>query len=197
MTVLTYGRAGMLGGMEEVLLTGPEDVCLHQAYATALLAQGDDSSTARARFIQTQLKLEGRTTDEERKKLTGRERKLLRDHGKTWLGELAAWLLQPTYSFTMRRGWLDAVEAPELDPAFVAALARAPIARLLRSLTIAHERPGGAAALSVLLDSPLASTLTTFRLGEAGTGKAPVEALREIVEGVDAEGAGDAHVRVQ
>jgi len=182
MTVLTYSRAGMLGGMEEVLLESPDDTCLHQAYATTLLAQRDDASMARARFIQTQLELEGRVSDEKRKKLVGRERKLLRDHGKTWLGELAPWLLQPTYGFTMRRGWLDSVEAPELDAAFVEALARAPIARLLRSLTIAHERPGGAAALAVLLDSPLAHTLKTFRLGQAGAGKAPAEALREIVE---------------
>jgi len=182
MTVLTYSRAGMLGGMEEVLLSSPDDTCLHQAYATALLAQGDDASVARARYVQTQLKLEGRVSDEERKKLAARERKLLRDHGKTWLGELAPWLLQPTYAFTMRRGWLYSVEAPELDAAFVEALARAPIARLLRSLSFAHERPGGAAALGVLLDSPLAHTLTTFRLGQAGAGKPAAQALREIVE---------------
>jgi hypothetical protein len=183
MTVLTYSRAGMLGGMEAVLLTSPEDVCLHQAYATALLAQGDDPSMARARFIQTQLKLEGRLGDEERKKLTGRERKLLRDHGKTWLGELAGWLTQPTYAYTMRRGWLDSVAAPELDAAFVRALAKAPIAQLVRSLAFAHERPAGPSALGVLLDSPLVNTLTTFRLGQAGAGKPPAEALREIVEG--------------
>src|SRR4051794_38434930 len=183
MTALASSRAGMLGGIEEVLVGSPDDLCLHQAYATALLTQGDDASSARARFVQTQIKLEGTLGDEERKKLTGRERKLLRDHGKTWLGALAPWLLQPTYSFTMRRGWLDRVEAPELDAGFVEALARAPIARLMRSLTIAHERPGGVAALAALLDSPLAITLTTFRLGQAGAGQVPAEALRKLVEG--------------
>jgi hypothetical protein len=183
MAVLSYSRAGMLGGIEEVLIGDPDDTCLHQAYATALLAQGDDASVARARFVQAQLKLEGTLNDEERKKLAGRERKLLREHGKSWLGELAPWLLQPTYGFAMRRGWLDRVEAPELDAGFVEALARAPIARLLRELVIANERPGGVAALGVLLDTPLARTLTTFRLGQLGVGEAPMEALRRLVEG--------------
>jgi hypothetical protein len=183
MTVLTYSRAGMLGGMEAVLISSPEDTCLHQAYATALLAQGDDASMARARLIQTQLKLEGRLSDEERKKLTGRERKLQRDHGKAWLGDLAGWLLQPTYAYTLRRGWLDSVTAPELDAAFVQALAKSPIAQLLRSLTFAHDRPAGPSALGVLLDSPLVATLATFRLGQAGAGKPAAEALREILGG--------------
>jgi hypothetical protein len=183
MTVLSYSRAGMLAGTEDVLIGSPDDLCLHEAYATALLAQGDYANVARARFVQTQLKLEGALGDEERKKLTGRARKLLRDHGKTWLGELAPWLLQPTYAFTMRRGWLGAVEAPELDPAFVAALVRSRIASLLQKLTFAHERPGGVSALAALLDSPLAATLTTFRVGQSGAGEVPAVALRRLVEG--------------
>jgi hypothetical protein len=184
MTVLIYSRAGMLGGMEEVLLGSPDDVCCHQAYATALLAQGDDASAARSRLVQTQIKLEGTLSAEERKKLTGRERKLIRDFAPVWLGELEPWLVgRKTYAFAMKRGWLDSVEAPELDADFVAALARAPIARLLRTLTIAHERPGGVAALAPLLDSPVAATLTTFRLGEVGDGEAPADVLRRLVEG--------------
>ena len=184
MTTLTFSRAGMLGGIEDVLIGSPDDVCLHQAYATALLAQGDDASTARARLIQTQLKLEGRLTDEDRKTLVGRERHLLRKHGKTWLGELALWLTRPTYGSTFRRGWLYSVEAPELDAGFVEALARAPIARLLGELHVAQAGPGGVGALSAILDSGLANTLTTFRLGEAGAGETPVVVLRRLVEAV-------------
>jgi hypothetical protein len=182
MSVVTFSRAGIAGGMEEVLIGSPDDVCLHQALATALLCQGDDASTARGRLIQTQIKLEDpRLNDEDRKKLVNRERKLIRDHRKTWLGELAEWLCQDTYSFTLWRGWLHTVEAPELNPAFIEALAHAPIARLLRKLVIADERPGGPAALAALVDSPPLATLKELRLGVVGAGEVPGEVLCRLL----------------
>ena len=51
MTTLTFSRAGMLGGIEAVLLGSPDDLCLHQAFATALLSQGDDASIARRPYV--------------------------------------------------------------------------------------------------------------------------------------------------
>ena len=182
MPAVTITRQSSLGGMEEVVFGDPDDVCLHHAYTSALLMQGDAASIARARFIQTQLKLEGALSAEERRKLVGRERKLLRDHGKVWLGELSAWLCRGDYRFTMWRGWLRLVEAPELDAAFLAALARSPMVRLLKSLVIAHDQPGGTAALAQLLDSPLADTLTEFQLGEIGEGEVPAVVIRRLAE---------------
>ncbi len=178
-------RAGMLEGIEEVLVSSPEDVCLHQAHATALLSQGDPASAARARYIQTQLKLEEPSLPaDERKKLTARERKFLRDHGRAWLGELSAWLLdRPGYRFSLWRGWLDSVEAPELDADFIAALARSPRARLLRRLSIADRRPAGPPALAPLLEASFLAGLCEFCLGETGTGLPAAEVIVRLVEG--------------
>jgi hypothetical protein len=168
-----------------VLVGSPEDVCLRQAHATALLEQGDPANSARARYIQTQLKLEEPgLSAEERKKLTARERKFLRDHGRAWLGELASWLLdRPGYRFTLWRGWLDSVEAPELDAGFIAALARSPRARLLRRLSIENNQPGGPAALAPLLDAGVLSGLCEFCLGKSGAGEPAAEVIARLVEG--------------
>jgi hypothetical protein len=184
MLTLSIGRAGMAEGLEEVLVTSPEDVCLHQAYASALLAQGDPACLARARFIQTQLKLEEtHLSVEERRKLVGRERKLLRDHGRAWLGELAAYLLdRPGYRFTLWRGWLDSVEAPELDAGFIRTLARSPHARLLRRLVIASAAPGGVAALAPLLEASFLHSLCEFRLGDTTTEEPPAALIARMVE---------------
>ena len=178
-----FTRAGMLEGMEEVLVGSPEDVCLHQAHATALLTQGDPASAARARYIQTQLKLENaQVPAEERRKLAARERKLLRDHGRAWLGELAPYLLdRPGYRFSLWRGWLESVEAPELDAGFLAALARSPRSRLLRRLVFATDQPDGGAALVPLLEAPFSSALREFRLGDAGADEAPAEAIARLI----------------
>jgi hypothetical protein len=183
----TFARAGMLEGVEEVLVGSPDDVCLHLGYASALLRQGDPANMARARYIQTQLKLEeSGLSSEERRKLGGRERKFLRDHARAWLGELAAWLVdRPGYKFTLWRGWLESVQAPELDAAFVARLAASPRARLLRRLVIDSDQPGGAQALAPLLDAGFLAGMCEFRLGETGVGAgaAPAEVIARLVEG--------------
>ena len=183
MLTSTYTRCGMLQGMEEVLVSSPDDLCLHQAYASSLLAQGDPASAARARYIQTQIKLEGLgLSAEERKKLTGRERKFLRDHGRVWLGELAPYLLdRPGYKFALWRGWLEMVQAPELDAGFIEVLAGSPRARLLRRLLIESDRPGGVCALAPLLDAPFLAGLLELRVGEAGAGQAPSALLERLV----------------
>jgi hypothetical protein len=175
----------MLDGIEEVLVDSPDDVCLHQSHATALLAQGDPASQARARFIQTQLKLEeNHLSAEDRKKLVARERKLLRDHGRAWLGELAECLLdRPGYKFRLWRGWLAEVQAPELDAGFIAALAASPRARLLRALVIESDRPAGAGALAPLLDAAFLPGLREFRLGETATDEAPADVIARLARG--------------
>src|SRR5262245_63552871 len=105
MFVTNYSREAMLSGLEEVVATSPEDVCLHQAFASALISSRDPAQVARGRYIEAQLKLEGPCGDD-RRKLEGRVRKLQRDHGRAWLGELANYLLdRPGCRFTMVRGW--------------------------------------------------------------------------------------------
>jgi hypothetical protein len=182
LTATSYASAGRVEGMEEVLVGCPEDVCLHQAYASALMTQRDPASAGRARYIQTQLRLENPLlTAEEQRKLAARERKLLRDHGRDWLGALAAYLLdRPGYKFTMRRGWLATVQAPELDAGFVALLARAPQARLLRGLVIESDRPAGTAALAPLLEASFLTDLREFRLGRTGAGEAPADLIARL-----------------
>jgi hypothetical protein len=185
MLISTYSRAGMLEGIEEVLVASPDDVCLHQGYASALLTQGDPASAARARFIQTQLRLEDeRLPADDRRKLVARERKLLRDHGRAWLGELAAYLLdRPGYKFTLWRGWLATVQAPELDGGFLAVLAGSPRARLLRRLLIDGDGPGGTSGLAPLLGATFLAGLVEFRLGEAGAGETPADAIARLAAG--------------
>jgi hypothetical protein len=186
MFATAYARAGMLEGIEEVLVGSPDDVCLRQAHASALLGQGDPASAARARYIQTQLKLEEPALPaEERKKLAARERKLLRDHGRAWLGELAAWLLdRPGYRFSLWRGWLDGVEAPELDAGFIAALAGSPRARLLRRLVVDSDQPAGPGALAPLLGASFLGGLVEFRLDQAGGGEAAADVIARLASGV-------------
>src|SRR5262249_41894334 len=101
-------RDGMISGMEEVVVQCPDDVIMHRAFASALLQHRDPAASARGKFIEVQLKLEEPgLPDDQRRKLASRQRKLLKDHGRAWLGELAGWLLdRPGYRFEMKRGWL-------------------------------------------------------------------------------------------
>src|SRR5262249_3453350 len=110
------------------------------------------------------------------KKLEGRRRKLLRDHGRAWLGEeLAAYLLDQQdapaknpYRFEMWRGWLDSVTVPCLTAGFARAPAGARAARLLRVLVIEGAEPGGAEALAALRGAAFLPHLSELRLGTEG-----------------------------
>src|SRR5262245_3775376 len=175
MLLSSWAVEGMVQGMEEVLLANPDDLFTHRAYADVLLRHREPALAARGRFIEAQLKLEEPTRPaEERKTLERRGRKLLKEHGRSWLGALAPYLLdqqgvegKAAYTFSMVRGWLDAVTAPHLDPGFVVALLRAPQARLLRALVIEDAAPGDPEALALLHGAPFLPSLRTFRLGLA------------------------------
>jgi hypothetical protein len=183
MLLTDYSREAMLSGMEEVLLAGPEDGCLHRAYAGSLLASRDPAVAARGRLIEAQLRLEEPGCPaEQRRKLEARRRKLQKDHARTWLGSrLAAYLLdRPGYRFELARGWLDAVTAPELEAGFVVALAAAPLARLLRRLAFENDRPDRPAALAPLLAAPFLGRLAELRVGEA---EGPAEAVLRRLTG--------------
>ena len=72
------------------LVENPDDLATHRAYADYLQEQGDP----RGEFIQVQLALEEpERTTKERQELERRERELLEEHGREWLGGLAGRLL--------------------------------------------------------------------------------------------------------
>jgi uncharacterized protein (TIGR02996 family) len=147
------------GAMEQQLQEDPDDVATLSAYADRLSEQGDP----RGEFIQVQLALEqeGRSPDQ-RQPLQKREKELLAQHGREWLGELAPYLLDQQgvreyirkdivlggeggYRFQFARGRLHSLTVPELTVAFARLLAKAPLARSLRRLEIhgtAYEDQG-------------------------------------------------------
>jgi uncharacterized protein (TIGR02996 family) len=128
--------------LEQALVEDPDDLASHMAYADHLTEQGDPLGD----FVRVGLDLEDEArSPEERKKLQQQERKLLKAHGRTWLGELAPYLLdqkpkkQRTWEdlkveYTFRRGWLDSLTASVYTVEFMRILARSPQLRLLRRL---------------------------------------------------------------
>ena len=140
----------MRAALEAALVTDPDDLASHAAYADWLAEQGDP----RGEFIQVQLALEDpNKSAAERKKLQQREKKLLDQHARDWLGDLAPFLLDQQdvhhswvdagkgYHFQFARGWVETLHVFELSTAFAEAFNRNPLFRLLRNLSI---RAGGA-----------------------------------------------------
>jgi uncharacterized protein (TIGR02996 family) len=138
--------------LERALVENPEDLAAHSAYADYLMEQSDP----RGEFIQVQLALEdARRSPSERAELERREKDLLKQNGRRWLGDLGRFLHgrkwsgpDKPYHYQFRRGWLDLVrilvsggydEVPGLHPIMVAALARSPQARLLRRLELVYD----------------------------------------------------------
>lgn len=135
-------------GLEQALVENPDELANHMAYADYLTEQGDPLGE----FIRVQLALEdaGRPAGE-RKKLGQQEKKLLAQHQRAWLGDLAPFLLEDPlldgeeedeyersiYSYTFRRGWLDTLRVSRPKVNFARALCRSPQARLVRSLEFA------------------------------------------------------------
>ena len=128
--------------LEAELAAQPDDLATHAAYADLL----DETGDPRGEFIQTQLMLEGESDPARRRELRRREAELLVAHQAEWLGGLGPLLLGPhehddrpqdhAHRFSFRRGWLETLEIGNLNFAFARALARAPIARLLRELVL-------------------------------------------------------------
>jgi hypothetical protein len=168
----SFALEGVVEGMESVLLDNRDDALTHRAYADLLLRHREPAQAARGKFIAAQLRLEETLAADERKKLEGRGRKLLRDHGRAWLGDLAAYLLDGQDApankpcpFTLWRGWLDTLTVPCLTAGFARALARSPAARFLRVLAITDAEP---AALAELRRAAFLPHLRELRVGGAG-----------------------------
>jgi uncharacterized protein (TIGR02996 family) len=130
--------------LEHSIAARPDDPAAHAAYADFLAEEGDP----RGEFIQVQLALEDESRPpQERARLRGRERDLLREHRRTWLGDLAPLLIDgakklewygraPQIDF--RRGWLDRLEVGRLTVDLGRALADSPLARMLRELAVEY-----------------------------------------------------------
>jgi hypothetical protein len=198
MPVLNYVGEGVVLGVEEVLVSNPDDLMLHRAYADVLIQRSDP----RGRLIETQLRLEDdKRPLEERKTLERRQRKLIKDHGRSWLGDLAVFLLDQrgipeerqevgaAYRFEMVRGWLHTVTAPVICPDFLRALACAPQARLLRRLVYENMTPRrlrlagpGDASCAVIVASGILRRLAGLELCQAGITDAGARTLAECPE---------------
>src|SRR5262245_1922727 len=177
--------------LERALVEDPDDLATHSAYADWLSQQGDP----RGEFIQVQLLLEDPSRPAaERKELEKREKQLLKEHARQWLGGLADFLLdsdedrasRPEFQFA--RGWLDFIRIPSLTVSFARALVKAPEIRLLRRLFIegdTYEEPGEyeagpdvpddsyAPAVYALQRTPFLGNLRVFHLGEPMAGDYP------------------------
>ncbi|HEY7155909.1 MAG TPA: TIGR02996 domain-containing protein [Gemmataceae bacterium] len=182
--------------LEAALVEDPDDLATHRAYADYLQEQGDP----RGEFIQVQLALEDpQRTAEERRELERRERELLTEHERKWLGILADELLGPAdepwessgegvrpYEIRFVRGWLDRIARPEIDGfrrggLLGRLLYKAPESRLLREVILEYDEGD----VKRLLHSPYLGNLRIFQLGESddasGLGSHRCEALPDFV----------------
>jgi uncharacterized protein (TIGR02996 family) len=144
-TTSTKAPASLREGLEAALVDNPDDLATHMAYADYLAEQGDPLGE----FIRVQLALEDESKPaDQRKMLQQQEERLLQAHQRTWLGELAPYLLGEDrgpsqyeeghlqVKYTFARGWLHTLQAKNLFVEFTRALAKAPQLRLLRRLVL-------------------------------------------------------------
>jgi uncharacterized protein (TIGR02996 family) len=130
---------------ERALAEDPDDVAGWSAYADYL----DEQGSPRGEFMQVQLALEDESRSrQERKQLQAREKELLKEHERDWLGNLAPHLLDrveridgyeiQTPDYRWRRGFLSALTAHCLTTALAQGLAVDPAARFVREFRV-HE----------------------------------------------------------
>jgi uncharacterized protein (TIGR02996 family) len=196
------GPSPLQQSLEQALVENPDDLAAHSAYADYLAELGDP----RGELIQVQLALEGPGRPaEQRQQLQKREAELLKQYGRQWLGDLSRFLVgkwsgpDKPYHYQFARGWLDTLRVLPFHEAILAALARAPEARLLRRLEVVYDmryhpfefdehtegpsqalRAGESDAtyetavlLPPLLESPYLTNLRAFKLGFSDAGEPP------------------------
>jgi uncharacterized protein (TIGR02996 family) len=140
--------------LEASLAEDPDDRATRMAYADLLTEQGEP----RGEFVRVQLALEDESLPAgERRKLQAREKQLLKEHEREWLGPLAPYLLdkdtsdlnadsdyyasEQHFSHRWQGGFLTAVEVRWLTRRLAQALADAPAAALLRELRVGDDAP--------------------------------------------------------
>ena len=128
--------------LEKNLAKKPDDLVLHEEYA-AHLRENDD---ARAELIELQISLESQSlANEQRVELEARQRVLLDEHGREWLGDVADIILgrgsdehpfelKPGCTIEWFRGWVRGLQLDELNLHISKTLINAPEMRLLRKL---------------------------------------------------------------
>lgn len=128
--------------LEKNLARKPDDLALHQEYA-AHLRENDDP---RAELIDLHIALENQgISREQRLELETRERQLLDEHGRQWLGESSSFLLargtdehpfelKPGCTLYWWRGWVRGLQLDELNLTVSKTLINIPEMRLLRKL---------------------------------------------------------------
>jgi uncharacterized protein (TIGR02996 family) len=146
-TAASAGPTPLQKSLEQALVENPDDLVAHSAYADYLTEQGDP----RGEFISIQLALEDAARPAaERKELQQREKDLLKQHARRWLGDLGRFLVgkwsgpDKPYHYQFARGWLDLVRLlvsweGDVDGVILAALTRVPEARLLRRLEVVYD----------------------------------------------------------
>jgi uncharacterized protein (TIGR02996 family) len=134
-------------GINHVDVENPDDLASHMAYADYLSEQADPLGD----YIRIQLQLEdANLKPAARKKLQAEEQALLEKHQRTWLGDMAEWLLDekthPRYAwnklekeFSLRRGWLWTLKLDHPNVECLRAIARSPQVMLLHTLHLQNH----------------------------------------------------------
>jgi uncharacterized protein (TIGR02996 family) len=127
---------------ERAILENPNDLASYSAYADWLQERDDP----RGAFIATQLALEDDSrSGDARDALKERERALLAEHEREWLGELAPHFLdrtdptgkpRPTVEYWWGRGFINEMRVQYLTVPLARAVARAPVTRVVHKLHI-------------------------------------------------------------
>lgn len=129
---------------EKRILEKPAEVKRHEEFAEFLTSIGDP----RGELIEIQIKLEDkRLTLEQQVELNIRERAILKEHGRKWIGKLADFVLlksQPGRDFELKtccklwwwRGWVYGLQTDELTLKLTQVLLHAPELRFFQKLVI-------------------------------------------------------------
>jgi uncharacterized protein (TIGR02996 family) len=143
-------ESALRSSLEDALAENPDDTAAHMAYADHIVELGDP----RGELIQVQLALEDEALEaSQRAKLAAREKALLKQYERTWLGTMAGYWLDTidekdwdfwsgdSYGHTWRRGWIDSLTFTACSPHAAAAAKKcAPRLRCLRELRILSGR---------------------------------------------------------
>jgi uncharacterized protein (TIGR02996 family) len=150
--------ASLRATLEAALAANPDDAAAFAAYADHLLEQGDP----RGELVQVQLALEDPARPAaERRRLQAREKVLLDQHAAGWMGDVGRFLAgdwsgeDRPFHYRFARGWLDFVRLLPFPDAAVAALARSPEARLLRTLEVVYDMRFHPHDFDAVLEGPI------------------------------------------
>lgn len=128
--------------LEKNLIKNPGDLALHREYAAHLRENGDP----RAELIELHIDLENQAIARElRIELETRQRQLLDEHGREWLGDLGDFILtrgtaehpfelRPGCAIQWWRGWIQGLQLDELNLKLSKVLNHSPQTRFLRRL---------------------------------------------------------------